>query len=113
VELRPVSNRVQRDQPGVYEAKMLSKAPVAVVQGKPPYPFELRRAGVAGEALVDFIIDASGTVRDAVAVRANDVRFGEAAVQTVMKWRFQPAEVNGLPVSCHMQVPIIFSLNQR
>jgi protein TonB len=68
---------------------------------------------VSGEGIVSFIIDTEGNVVDAVVVQATDVRFGEAAVEAVLKWKFRPAELNGQVVPCHMTVPIVFSLDQR
>lgn len=115
VELRPVENRTPRTPEGVYEISKVSKAPRAIpsAMAKPRYPLELRRAGVHGEGVVDFIVGTDGVVRDAVVVRATDVRFGDAALQAVVQWRFEPAEVNGVRVNCRMQVPIVFTLDAR
>ncbi|MBL9202066.1 MAG: sigma-70 family RNA polymerase sigma factor, partial [Opitutaceae bacterium] len=48
----------------VFEISRLDRAPKPRFQMPPQYPFPLRNAGVAGEVVVDFVVDASGDVRD-------------------------------------------------
>ncbi len=49
----------------VFEISRLDRSPTPKSQARPNYPVELRNVGVEGEVLVDFIVDASGDVRDA------------------------------------------------
>lgn len=85
--------------------------PVVTFQSRPQYPFELRRASITGQALVDFHVKSDGTVANAVALRATDFRLGDSAVSAVQTWRFVPGRRNGRLVTTHMQVPIIYTLN--
>jgi TonB family protein len=78
---------------------------------RPQYPFNLRRAGISGDALVRFIVTADGRVVDVTAIRATHPSFGAAAAEAVSKWRYQPALKDGQPVACRLQVPIFFNLN--
>ena len=55
----------------VYERAQLDQAPKAKFQARPKYPAELRVAGVAGEVVVEFVVDANGDVRDAKAVQTS------------------------------------------
>jgi protein TonB len=80
-------------------------------QSPPSYPFELRRASVTGEVLVDFCVRTDGTVANAVSIRATDIRFGVAAVDAVRTWIFRPGRASGRLVTTHMQVPVIFTLS--
>jgi protein TonB len=73
----------------------------------------MRRAGIAGEVLVDFIVDSNGDVRNAYAVRSSQREFEAAAVQAVSKWKFRPGKKGGRNVNTHMQVPIVFTLNEE
>ena len=68
-------------------------------------------SGITGEVLVDFIVDPNGVVRNAVAVRATQREFEEAACAAVGKWKFRPGRKGGVAVFVHMQVPIVFTLN--
>ncbi|HEX2101042.1 MAG TPA: TonB family protein, partial [Candidatus Synoicihabitans sp.] len=73
----------------------LDRAPLPRFQARPIYPFEMRRAGAEGEAVVAFVVDASGAVRDLKLVRATDPTFGEAALEAVQRWEFEPGQKGG------------------
>jgi protein TonB len=96
----------------VFDPSMLDNQPVARLQGRPVYPFEMRRAGIAGEVVVDFIVDANGDVQNAYAIKMSQREFESAAVQAVQKWKFKPGRKGGRNVNTHMQVPIVFTLNE-
>ena len=55
----------------IYERSKLDMQPRPTFQARPKYPLELRRAGVAGEVVVEFVVDANGDVRDAKAVQTS------------------------------------------
>lgn len=96
----------------VFDPSMLDNQPVPKFQARPQYPFEMRRAGIAGEVVVDFIVDANGDVQNAFAVKMSQREFESAAVQAVMKWKFKAGRKGGRNVNTHMQVPIVFTLNE-
>jgi protein TonB len=96
----------------VFDISKLDQVPVARVQVKPQYPFEMRRSGVGGEVIVDFIVDTNGEVRNAYAARSTQHEFESAAVQAVSRWKFRPGKKGGRAVNTHMQVPIVFTLNE-
>lgn len=97
----------------VFDISMLDQTPVAKFQARPQYPFEMRRAGIAGEVVVDFIVDTNGDVQNAYALRSSQREFEAAAVQAVSKWKFKPGRKTGKDVPTHMQVPIVFTLNEE
>jgi len=84
--------------------------PVPVVQTGPIYPYELRRRGITGYAVIDFIIDRNGNVRDPVVIETTNDEFGRSAAACVSDWKFKPATKAGQPVNVHMKVPIRFDL---
>jgi protein TonB len=96
----------------VFDISKLDQVPSARFQARPQYPFEMRRAGISGEVLVDFIVDTNGDVRNAFAVHSSQREFEAAAVQAVSKWKFRAGRKNGHAVFTHMQVPIVFTLDQ-
>ena len=96
----------------VFDISKLDQVPVAKFQARPQYPFEMRRAGISGEVLVDFIVDTNGDVRNAFAAHSSQREFEASAVQAVSKWKFRPGRKNGHAVFTHMQVPIVFTLNE-
>jgi protein TonB len=97
----------------VFDPKMLDQVPVPKFQARPQYPFEMRRQGIAGEVVVDFIVDARGEVQQAHALRSSHREFEAAAVLAVTKWKFRPGRKAGQTVHTRMQVPIVFTLNEE
>ncbi len=97
----------------VFDISMLDQIPVPRFQARPQYPFEMRRAGIAGEVVVDFIVDTNGDVQNAYAIRSSQREFEASAIQAVSKWKFKPGRKGGRDVPTHMQVPIVFTLNEE
>jgi TonB family protein len=61
------------------------------------YPDEARRAGLAGEVVLDCSIDAKGKVTS-LKVRRGVSPLYEAAIYAVMEWEFTPALHRGKPI---------------
>jgi protein TonB len=101
-----------RDAP-VFDPRNLDQIPQTRFQSTPNYPFEMRRAEIEGEVLVDFLVDTEGDVQNARALQSSHREFEAAAVQSVAKWKFRPGRKNGQNVVTRMQVPILFTLERR
>lgn len=97
----------------VYDPSQLDQQPVPKSQARPQYPLALRRSGVGGEASVDFIIDTNGDVQNAYAIHSTYREFAISAVAAVSQWKFRPGRKGGQNVATHMQVPIVFTLNEH
>ena len=97
----------------IFDISKLDQQPVARFQARPQYPFEMRRAGISGEVLVDFIVDTNGDVRNAFSAHSSQREFEPSAIKAVSKWKFKPGRKNGHAVYTHMQVPIVFTLNEE
>ena len=97
----------------VFDLSKLDQIPIAKFQPSPQYPFEMRRAGVTGEVVVDFIVDSNGDVRNAYAARSTQREFESSAVTAVGKWKFRPGKKGGRAVNTHMQVPVGFTLTDN
>ena len=97
----------------VFDISKLDQIPVAKYQAFPQYPFEMRRAGVTGEVVVDFIVTSDGDVRNAYAARSTQREFEAPAVAAVSKWKFRPGKRGGRAVNTHMQVPVAFTLTEN
>lgn len=104
------SRAIGKGMKDLFDLKNLDQAPVPRFQSNPNYPFEMRRAGIEGEVLVGFIVDARGKVREAYPMRSSHREFESAAVQAVSKWTFRPGKKGGRAVNTRMQVPIVFSI---
>jgi protein TonB len=97
----------------IFDLNKLDQPPNPRLQGKPVYPFEMRRAGITGEVTVAFIVDQNGDVQNAYAVKSTQREFEAAAIQAVSKWKFKPGKKGGKSVSTRMQVPIVFSITEE
>lgn len=85
--------------------------PRVVKQGTPIYPYAMRASGMRGEVLVDFLVDIEGRVRNAYVVRSLNPTFDDPALDAVRGWKFEPGRVGGVPITTHLQVPVIFTLD--
>jgi protein TonB len=109
----PTGNRGLGKGIEVFDISKLDQIPVAKFQAAPQYPFEMRRAGITGEVLVDFIVTSEGDVRNAYAAHSTQREFEASAVLAVSKWKFRPGKRGGRAVNTHMQVPVGFTLSDN
>jgi len=96
-----------------FDPSQLDQVPTARFQARPVYPDNMKRQGISGEVLVDFIVDPEGNVRNAVSARSSMREFEEAACNAVSRWKFRPGRKGGHAVYVHMQVPIVFTLSDQ
>jgi len=97
----------------VLDPTQVDQRPVPASRLHPNYPMEMRRRNISGEVLVDFIVDADGRVRHAVAASSSRAEFERAALEAVSGWRFSPGRKNGRPVAIHLRLPILFTLDSH
>jgi TonB family protein len=90
-----------------------SVPPKVTRQTGPVYPFAMLRFGLTGEVKVDFVVDERGQVQNATIVSSNNPEFDTAALEAVRDWKFEPGTRDGHPVTTHMQVPVIFTLDDH
>jgi TonB family protein len=61
-----------------------------------------------GKAVVDFLVDEQGTPRMPVVLSSTHELFGEAAVDAISRWRFQPPTCGGRPVVVRVSQEFVF-----
>jgi len=84
--------------------------PIPVKTPPPEYPDTMKRQGVSGVVAVSIVIDEKGTVISATVAKSSQAEFESSAVDAVKKWKFKPAQKDGLPVKMKVTVPIRFNL---
>jgi TonB family protein len=94
----------------VIEPRQLEKQPVPVAQTAPVYPPSLRQLAIAGEATLEFVVDAQGAVHLERAFNATHPDFADAALEAVARWKFTPGMLAGSAVNTRLQVPILFQV---
>lgn len=92
--------------------KPLTTAPVPTFRATPQYPEALLKAKVEGEATVEFDVDTKGNVAEARVVQASDRRFGQAAVDAMLKWKFIPARKDGRNIAVTVITTVLFRLKE-
>jgi len=98
----------------IFDVSQLDQIPLATFSPSPTYPFAMRREGITGQVVVEFIVDSTGEVHDAFAFSSTQHEFEAAAVSAIMKWRFKPGRKDGhVVITRHMQIPIDFKLDDN
>ncbi len=77
----------------------LDQQPVARVRQAPTYPYDMRRAGINGTVVIEFIINTDGDVIQTNVVRSSHREFEMPAIQAVTKWKFKPGRKGGRVVN--------------
>jgi len=94
----------------LFDIANLDQIPVARVQPAPNYPFEMKRAGISGSVLLEFIVSSTGDVVAVQVVRSSQREFEQPAIQAVQKWKFRPGRKGGRAVNTRCQIEIPFTL---
>ena len=80
----------------------------------PAYPYEAIRQGQEGLVALDVSVDRNGyPVRVQIRRSSGFPLLDQSALQTVQRWRFDPAIVGFLPVEAKVRVPVRFVLEEE
>lgn len=101
-----------RRSPPIYELTDGISAPIPLEMAKPEYTSLAKRAKLQGAVRVRCVLPPSGHCTDVVVVRSLDTHLGldDEAVRAVRQWRFQPATLDGSPVSTRIDMEVTFAL---
>ena len=110
IPVNPPGANFGRGIKDLFDINNLDQKPVGRVQNPPQYPYEMSRAGISGEVVVEFIINSSGDVVDTRVIRSSHREFEVPAMQAVQKWKFKPGRKGGKNVSTRVSQLIEFNL---
>lgn len=82
-------------------------APVPMRTPPPEYPAGVQASG--GIVMVTVVIDAEGSVAEAVVSKASDPALAEPSIEAIRKWRFKPAQKDGQAVKTRVTIPVHFN----
>ncbi|WP_412068701.1 energy transducer TonB [Rubrivirga sp. IMCC43871] len=74
------------------------------------YPATMRRAGIEGAVLVQFVVGETGVVECAEVVSSPHPDFTASALEAVLASTFTPGTQGGVPVQVRFAVPLTFAL---
>ncbi len=81
---------------------------------KPTYPAFARRLGHEGRVIIRVRVLPTGVVGAADVARSSGYAvLDEAALTTIKRWRFRPAQQSGQTVDATLDVPISFRLHDQ
>lgn len=84
----------------------------ALVRIPPEYPAHARMRRIQGYVDVEFIVDTNGRVRDATVIEAQPPGvFDRAALSSIIHWKFEPRQRDGVPVEIIARQRIEFELS--
>jgi protein TonB len=92
----PVGGQVQ-------QARLISSV-------SPAYPPLARSIGLQGDITIDALIDSTGKVTTMKPL-SGPVALHQAAMGALRQWKYEPARLDGQPVSTHLSVTMKFRLN--
>lgn len=78
---------------------------------KPAYPPRAREFGLEGKAVLLVVVSTDGRAKSVtIRTTSGHPTLDEAAVESVRRWEFRPAERNGIAIESKVLVPISFRL---
>jgi len=85
-------------------------APKGIYMPNPEYSEKARRKKIQGVVVVEMIVTADGTVRDAKVVKSLEESLDKQAIAAVSTWRFKPATKDGTPVAVRVPAEVSFHI---
>jgi protein TonB len=113
---RKTADPVAKAQPGdLIALENVDVAPEIVRSVDPVYPTRAQRLNVQGSVTVNALIDESGDVVDAGILKGlkDDMGLERAAETAVRRWKFRPAEKDGVKVKVWKPIVIVFKTDGR
>lgn len=101
---RPVSQSAEAERSGIDRPAEL------ITRRGPVYPELARRSGVSETVQLQFRVGVSGKIENVRVVKGPPV-LAQSAVEAVQMWRYNPAQVKGIPVDSEIRTTIIFKLD--
>ncbi len=98
--------------PGILGAASVDTPPRLKHYSPPLYPPRARGQNIEGKVVVRCVVSTGGKVMDARIIRAEPSGYFEkAALKSVKKWTFFPAELKGEKTAVYLDIPLSFSLD--
>jgi TonB family protein len=95
----------------VYEPGGGVKPPQPLLQPRPDYTENARKARTEGTVLIQAIIRSDGTIDNFNVLRGLGYGLDESAIRTIgTKWRFKPGTMDGKPVDVIINIEVSFRL---
>ena len=113
-QVKPTMNRIKIEIPNIDLPSIAGGGPflgnwagnplaegdvLPIVRIEPQYPRDALVEGIEGYVVVEVTIGADGSVKDVRVIQAEPKRmFDRNVIRAVLKWKFKPRIINGVPV---------------
>ena len=97
-------------EPEIHHVEGDVQKPVKIESPAPVYPPELKKERVEGQVIAHTVITEEGRVESVEILETPRPEFGDAVRESLAKWKFEPATLDGEPVSVFYQLTINFRL---
>jgi TonB family protein len=94
------------------DAVHVDELPSVTKRVRPNYPTVARVMDLSGVVVIQALVGADGTVKDAFVITGHPV-FRDDALEAIWQWRFKPARRQGEPVAVWVAIPVRFTLLQE
>jgi periplasmic protein TonB len=95
---------------GVYRVGGGVSAPRALFAPDPEYSEEARKAKYQGTVVLWVVIGADGKPREMRVQRSLGMGLDQKAIEAVRRWKFEPAQKDGVPVAVQVHIEVNFRL---
>ena len=86
------------------------RPPVKIRAPRPQYTERARKEGIQGVVIVQATIDRWGCVTNVQVLKGLSQELDRQAMKAIMRWRFEPATLDGQPVDVYYNLTINFRL---
>ncbi len=96
----------------VYELSDIEEPPRIIRAFPPEYPVKAKAENIEGKVMVRFVVDTDGSAQEPEVVMAAPYGiFEESTLEVIELYQFEPAVMNGMPVNCIVQMPIVYAMD--
>ena len=127
-QVKPTMNRIKIEIPNIDLPSIAGGGPflgnwagnplaegdvLPIVRIDPQWPREALVEGIEGYVVVEVTIGADGSVKDVRVIQAEPKRmFDRNVIRAVLKWKFKPRIINGVPVARKAIQTLEFTLDE-
>ncbi len=95
-----------------YEFSEVDRPPRVLRVFPPKYPFSAKEEKIEGKVMMRFVVDTDGRAQEPEVVMAAPYGiFEESTLEVIELYQFEPALMNGMPVNCIAQMPIVYAMD--
>ncbi len=96
----------------IFDEGEVDEPPVPIKRSPITYPRAAKKAGLEGLLEIAYIINRDGRVSSVEFLKVPHKVFKKPIEESLLRWRFKPARMKGMPVSIRARQSITFNLDQ-